>query len=36
MRASNYDKHPFTAVNGNLWKGWENISEELMHYLSSG
>ncbi len=33
MRASNYDKHPFTAVNGNLWKGWENISEELMHCI---
>lgn len=29
MRQSNYDKTPFTAVEGKLWKGWEDICGEI-------
>ena len=29
MRKSNYDKTPFTAVEGKLWKGWEDICGEI-------
>lgn len=29
MRKSNYDKFPATRVAGTIWKGWENICEEL-------
>lgn len=25
MRKSNYDKSPATSVEGNLWKGWDNV-----------
>lgn len=29
MRKSNYDKQPFTPVEGELWKGWAPIREHL-------
>ncbi|MGM9758992.1 MAG: class I mannose-6-phosphate isomerase [Parabacteroides sp.] len=29
MRKSNYDKSPATLVEGELWKGWEAVRQEL-------
>lgn len=29
MRKSNYDKNPATLVNGQLWKGWDAIIQQL-------
>ena len=36
MRKSNYDKAPFTPVEGELIKGWENIANRLRTATAQG
>jgi mannose-6-phosphate isomerase class I len=30
---SNYEKHPSTPVDGELWKGWDKVATELMNSI---
>lgn len=34
MRKSNYDKAPSTAVNGNIWSGWLEISNRVKEIMA--
>lgn len=35
MYKSNYDKYPATPMEGIVWKGWENICNQLKSSLSA-
>lgn len=34
-RTSNYDKYPSTQMEARIWRGWNEIKEELEHHLTS-
>ena len=35
MRKSNYDKNPATSIEGDLWKGWDDIVSQLKNRCTS-